>query len=257
VTHAPGTARGLPPSEGASHASPPSVPGASVMGAPSRVLTDPHLDTIPPMKAVLGGARPGIVGSFQVAIAGVLRTVATQRNMKIHVVAGLMVAIVGMALPLDLSVRVALLFAVSIVFFAEILNTALEAVIDLFVQDFSRLAMLAKDAAAGGVLVFAVTTVLVLADILWTEWHLVIDHQDAVARSCLFGIPLVLNEAMGLFLVRRRRLHAVRVVVSASLLWPLVAATRDPIFAVVAVLLVGVALAARTLYLPRADHGQP
>jgi hypothetical protein len=68
---------------------------------------------------------------------------------------------------------------------------------------------------------------------------------------------LVLNEAMGLFLVRRRRLHAVRVVVSASLLWPLIAATRDPIFAIVAVLLVGVALAARTLYLPRADHGQP
>jgi diacylglycerol kinase (ATP) len=222
-----------------------------------RVLTDPHLDTIPPMKAVLGGVRPGIAGSFQVAIAGVLRTVATQRNMKIHVVAGLMVAIVGMALPLDLSVRVALLFSVSIVFFAEILNTALEAVIDLFVHEFSRLAMLAKDAAAGGVLVFAVTTVFVLADILWTEWRLVEQNLDAVARSCLFGIPLALNEALGLFIVRRRLLHAVRLAVSAALLVPLIAHTRDPIFAVVAVTLVVVAVAARTGYLPRTEAPAP
>ena len=91
----------------------------------------------------------GLVSSFRVAFDGVLRTMATQRNMKVHVVAGLMVAIVGMALPLDLSVRVSLLFAVSIVFFAEILNTALEALIDLFVHDFHHLAMVAKDAAAG------------------------------------------------------------------------------------------------------------
>ena len=222
-----------------------------------RVLTDPHLDTIPPMKAVLGGVRPGIVGSFQVAIAGVLRTVATQRNMKIHVVAGLMVAIVGMALPLDLSVRVALLFSVSIVFFAEILNTALEAVIDLFVHEYSRLAMLAKDAAAGGVLVFAVTTIFVLADILWTEWRLVEQNLDAVARSCLFGIPLALNEALGLFVIRRRLLHGVRLAVSATLLVPLVGHTRDPIFAIVAVTLVVVAVAARTGYLPRTEAGAP
>lgn len=219
------------------------------------VLSDPNLDTIPPMKVVVGGVRPGIIGSFHVAIAGVLRTVATQRNMKVHVVAGLMVMIVGMALPLDLSVRVALLFSVSIVFFAEILNTALEAVIDLFVQDFSRLAMLAKDAAAGGVLVFAVTTIFVLSDILWSEWRIVEENTEAVLRSCLFGIPLAINEAVGLFLVRRPLLHLLRLVVSAALLVPLVAHTRDPIFAVVAVTLVIVAVLARTAYLPRTDAG--
>lgn len=207
------------------------------------------------MTVVVGGVQAGIVGSFRVAIAGVLRTVATQRNMKIHVVAGLMVMIVGMALPLDLSVRVALLFSVSIVFFAEILNTALEAVIDLFVQDFSRLAMLAKDAAAGGVLVFAVTTIFVLGDILWTEWRLVEENPEAVLRSCLFGIPLAVNEAIGLFVVRRLGLQLLRLVVSLALLGPLVLHTRDPIFAVVAVTLIGVAVLARTAYLPRTEPG--
>lgn len=234
-------------------ASSPPSPGEARERQQRGALKDPHLDTIPPVNAVVGASHRGITGSFRVAIDGVLRTIATQRNMKIHVVAGLMVAVVGMALPLDLSVRVSLLFAVSIVFFAEILNTALEALIDLFVHDFHRLAMLAKDAAAGGVLVFAVTTVLVLGDILWTEWGTVISHPEAVLRSCVFGIPLAINEALGLFVVRRMGFNVVRLVVSGALLLPLVWHTADPIFAVVAVTLVAAAAAARLGYLPRHD----
>jgi diacylglycerol kinase (ATP) len=215
-------------------------------------LGDPHLDTIPPVRVVSGRGGPaGIVSSFRVAVAGVLRTVATQRNMKIHVVAGLMVMIVGMALPLDLSTRVALLFAVSIVFFAEILNTALEAIIDLFVKDFHRLAMLAKDAAAGGVLVFAVTTVFVLAEILWMQWHVVMQNIDAVVRSCAFGIPVVLLEAAGLFVVRRTAVQVARAAASLALLAPLVLHTRDPFFAALAVVLVVMAFVARAFYVPR------
>jgi diacylglycerol kinase (ATP) len=216
-------------------------------------LRDPALDTIPPVSVVVGGVgRGGLLSSFRVAIAGVLRTAATQRNMKVHVLAGLMVMIVGMALPLELSVRVMLLFSVSIVLFAEILNTALEALIDLFVTDFHRLAMLAKDAAAGGVLVFAVTTVLVLAEILWSQWHLVVDNLDAVVRSLIFGVPLVALEAAGLFVIRHRALQLVRLVVSALLLAPLVAHSADPIFAFVAVIFVCIAVAARLQYLPKA-----
>ena len=132
-------------------------------------LKDPLLESIPPAVAVATGQRGGIVSSFRAAIAGVLRTIAAQRNMKIHVLSALMVLMVGMALPLDLSSRVALLFAIAIVFFAEILNTALEAFVDLHVRDYHRLAMMAKDAAAAGVLVLAATTVVVLAEILWTE----------------------------------------------------------------------------------------
>jgi len=164
-----------------------------------------------------------------------------------------MVMIVGMALPLDLSTRVALLFAVSIVFFAEILNTALEALIDLFVTDFHRLAMLAKDAAAGGVLVFAVTTLVVLAEILWHEWRVVEDNLDAVVRSCLFGIPLALSEALGLFVIRRPALQVPRLALSVLLLAPLALHTRDPLYAGVALLLVVVAFAARVFYVPRGE----
>jgi diacylglycerol kinase (ATP) len=216
---------------------------------PSIDLGDPEMDSIPPSFAVAGvKGRGGLVGSFRAAIAGVLRTVATQRNMKIHIVAGLMVMIVGMALPLDLGTRVAMLFAVSIVFFAEILNTALEALIDLFVKDFHRLAMLAKDAAAGGVLVFAVTTLFVLAEILWMEWHLVEENLDAVQRSCLFGIPLVGVEAVGLFVIRSKSVQMLRLLLSLLLLAPLLWHSKDPLYASAAFLLVAVAFVARAFY---------
>lgn len=216
----------------------------------------PPLDAPPPVRVV--GAEPGVLrlgrgvaSSFRVAIAGVLRTVATQRNMKIHLMSGLMVMIVGMALPLGLSTRVALLFAVAIVFFAEILNTALEALIDLFVKDFHRLAMLAKDAAAGGVLVMAVTTVIVLAEILWMEWHLVATNLEAVTRSVGFGVPLVVVEGLGLFVVQRRRLQGPRLLVSLGLITPLVIHTEDPLFAGVALLFVSMGFVARVFYTPR------
>ena len=203
-------------------------------------LADPNLESIPP--ALVSG---GLVGSFRAAIAGVLRTIASQRNMKIHTLSGLMVFIVGMTLPLGLDVRVALVFAVAIVWFAEILNTALEAFVDLHIRTYHRLAMMAKDAAAAGVLILASATVLVLAEILYTQWHLVTDNLPAVQRAVLFGVPCVLLEALGLFVVRRGALAVVRLLVSLGLLAPLVATAEDPFFAALAVWVVLTAAYAR------------
>ena len=219
-------------------------------------LTDPNLESIPP---ALGerGFRASLLLSFRAAIAGVLRTVASQRNMKVHVLAALMVLIVGMALPLDLSARIALLFAIAIVFFAEILNTALEAFVDLFVRDYHRLAMMAKDAAAAGVLVLAGATVVVLAEILWTRWVLVTSHLDAVEHAVTFGVPLVLVEATGLFIVRRGAVGVMRIVLSLTLLFPLVRETTDPIFAIVACVLVLVAAWSRWSFPRFTGRGAP
>ncbi len=203
-------------------------------------LSDPNLASIPPV--MLQG---GLVGSFRAAIAGVLRTIAAQRNMKIHVLSGLMVLIVGMALPLSLDVRVALIFAVAIVWFAEILNTALEAFVDLHIRTYHRLAMMAKDAAAAGVLILASATVMVLLEILYTQWHVVTENLPAVQRAVMFGVPCVVVEAVGLFVVRRGAVAVVRLVASLGLLAPLVASTRDPFFAGLAVLLIVIAAYAR------------
>ena len=210
-----------------------------------------------PSARVTRSGRGSVFASFKAAQAGVCRTLATQRNMKLHVLSALMVMIVGMTLPLALSTRVSLLFAVAIVFFAEILNTGLEALTDLFIGDYHRLAMLAKDAAAGGVLVLALVTLLIFLDVIYTEWHLVLESLDAVKRSVIFGVPLVLCEALGLFVIRRGVTGVLRVLVSIGLLIPLVMASRDPVFSLVAFILVFLSAYTRHAFPTKTPRGAP
>ena len=61
----------------------------------------------------------------------------------------------------------------------------------------------------------------------------------------MFGVPCVIVEAVGLFVVRRGALAVVRLLASLGLLAPLVASTRDPFFAGLAVLLLLIAAYAR------------
>jgi diacylglycerol kinase (ATP) len=175
-----------------------------------------------------------IFRSFRVAIHGVLRTIATQRNMKVHMISALLVSIVGMALWLPVSSRVALIFAVALVLFAEILNTSLEAITDLLIVQQHALAKVAKDAAAAGVLVLAVATIVVLADVLYVDWAVVTSSGPAVVRSLSFGIPVAALQAAVLFLPWRRW-TALALPVALALLWPLVRHSVDPIFSVLAV----------------------
>jgi diacylglycerol kinase (ATP) len=206
-------------------------------------LKNEALDEIP--RAFSQG---GLGASFQAAGAGVARTLATQRNMKIHWLAGLMVILVATALPFDLTIKVALLFSVSLVLFAEILNTALEAFVDLHIQEYHRLAMLAKDAAAAGVLVLALGTVLIFTEMVYHQWELVLAHQDAVWTTVIWGVPLIASEWLGLFLLRRNIMNLVRFLISVTLLMFLFPISQDPIFSGLGFIWISVALIARQIY---------
>ncbi len=173
---------------------------------------------------------PGLVHSFRNAGRGVMRTVSTQRNMRIHTVSATMVMILGMTLPFDLASRTALLFCVALVFFAEILNTALESFVDLHVRSFHRHAMIAKDAAAAGVLVLAVATVTILAAILYMEWGTVMANSAAIVRSAAFGLPIVILVVTLLWWARRTWLRALLFAAAAALALPLWAGSEDPVF---------------------------
>ncbi|RMG16997.1 MAG: diacylglycerol kinase [Deltaproteobacteria bacterium] len=189
--------------------------------------------------------RAGLIESFRVAGWGVLHTIATQRHMKVHVTSAVMVMIVGMALPLSLASRVALLFSIALVFFAEILNTALEHFVDLHIAEFERGAMLAKDAAAAGVLVLAAVTVFVLADILYVNWALVEANVEAVVRSLLFGLPLTGVVIVMLFGPARWWVRLCMLVAAAAFVLPLVQASTDPVFSILLGVLVVLAAASR------------
>ncbi|MEQ9496124.1 MAG: diacylglycerol kinase family protein [Deltaproteobacteria bacterium] len=147
--------------------------------------------------------RAGLIASFSYAIDGVLRTLCSQRNMKIHWVSGLAVMLVGMALELDLASRASVIFCVFVVICMEVLNTAFEAFVDLHVKNFARHAMVAKDAAAAAVLVLAVCAVVVFADVLFHRWAMVEASGPAIQRTVLWGVPLLVMVGLILGMTRR------------------------------------------------------
>lgn len=91
--------------------------------------------------------------SFTWAFEGIVYVLRTQRNMRIHVAAGGLGLLLALILGVSRLEFLAVLGAVSIVLIAEMVNTAIEATIDALVTHFHPLVKVAKDVAAGAVLV--------------------------------------------------------------------------------------------------------
>jgi len=105
--------------------------------------------------------RPSVIESFNFAIEGVIHVLRTQRNMRLHFAAAVGVIVVAVAVgasKIELSV---LLISIAFVLVAEMINTAVEGAIDAATTSFDPMAKLAKDIAAGAVLIASVNAVAV------------------------------------------------------------------------------------------------
>jgi len=141
------------------------------------------------------GRSPSILQSFNFAFEGIIHVLRTQRNLRIHfmIAAGVLVAalIVGVS-RLEL---VVLLMAISFVLIAEMINSALEAGIDVATTSFDPLAKLAKDIAAGAVLIATVNAVvagyLIFVDRIKDPSSRAIDRiRDAPTEITLIALVL-------------------------------------------------------------------
>ena len=142
-----------------------------------------------------------LAASFRYATAGILSTLVCQRNMKLHWIAAILVAYVASTLNFDLATRVVLLFCVGLVFFAELLNTAMEALVDLFTSEYHHAARLTKDAMAGSVLVLATGTALVFATIIFNYLDTLPNLCPEIQRTVALGVP---HAAITAYLLFRR-----------------------------------------------------
>lgn len=105
--------------------------------------------------------KKSFLSSFGYASEGIKYAMTTQRNMKVHGVAALLVIIAAAVLQVSPMRWLFLLLAITLVITAEMFNTALEAVVDLVSLDIRPLAKAAKDTAAGAVLLTAAFAVVV------------------------------------------------------------------------------------------------
>lgn len=99
--------------------------------------------------------------SFACAIAGIIHVVVTGRNMKIHLLAAILVIITGLWLGINRLEWAILTICIFMVLAAETFNTAIEKTVDLVTRDYHPLAKHAKNIAAGGVLLTAISSVIV------------------------------------------------------------------------------------------------
>jgi diacylglycerol kinase (ATP) len=98
----------------------------------------------------------GFIGSLNCAIEGILWAAKTQRHMLFHLLAAILALVGALVLRLTLQEFALLALAITLVLFAELVNTAIEVTIDLVSPDFHPLAQRAKDVAAGAVLLASV-----------------------------------------------------------------------------------------------------
>lgn len=95
------------------------------------------------------------------ATAGVVYAITSQRNMKIHLLAGAVALLGGWWLGLDRVEFMILLVVIALVLVAEMFNTAVEAAVNIFAPGYNPWAKIAKDVAAGAVLLSALLAVIV------------------------------------------------------------------------------------------------
>jgi diacylglycerol kinase (ATP) len=99
--------------------------------------------------------------SFHYAFSGILYAVRTQPNMRVHLLIAALVLLATLLLRLERIYVAAIVITIVIVLALELMNTAIEAVVDLLTVAHHPLAKTAKDAAAGAVLIATIGAVIV------------------------------------------------------------------------------------------------
>jgi diacylglycerol kinase (ATP) len=104
---------------------------------------------------------PTVLDSFNYAFEGIIHVLRTQRNMRIHFGIAFVVLVAALIVDVTKLELVALLISITFVLIAEMLNTGIEAAIDIATTSFDPMAKIAKDIAAGAVLIATVNAVIV------------------------------------------------------------------------------------------------
>ena len=102
-----------------------------------------------------------VISSFKYAFQGMFSALKTERNLKIHVTIMILVIIAGIVLKISKIEWIICIILFGLVIGGEMLNSAIETVVDIAMPDINLKAKFAKDAAAGAVLVCAIASAII------------------------------------------------------------------------------------------------
>ena len=106
-------------------------------------------------------SNSNFLDAWKNAINGIIYATTTQRNVKIQLVIAVLVVIISLFFDLNRAEFLCFMFTIILILFAEMCNTAIETVVDLYVDVYHPKAKIAKDVAAGGVVITAINALIV------------------------------------------------------------------------------------------------
>ncbi|MCX7654221.1 MAG: diacylglycerol kinase family protein [Fervidobacterium sp.] len=133
-----------------------------------------------------------IVESFSHAIEGIVESILTERNLRIHFLIGLIVLVTTLFLPVKREDLLWIIFAVFFVIWSELVNTIIEHLMNLYSKDFHPVIKIIKDVSAGVVLwatIFSVTVGIIVFGELLFNWSLEVGKIFAIIS--LISFPLL------------------------------------------------------------------
>ncbi len=138
-----------------------SISSGPARSTPRGSAPTPRGPSAPPIPPTSRDELVAFLRSFVYAWHGLVYAVRTQRNARVHMALGSAAIILGLLLRIS-PVEFAMIFvAITLVFIAEMFNTVAEACIDLVTKEYHPLARIAKDVAAGAVLLNAMLSVAI------------------------------------------------------------------------------------------------
>lgn len=125
---------------------------------------------------------------FYTAYEGVVATFRTERNFRIHVLATLVIVAAGWFFDVSEVDWILLILAIALVLGTELMNTAVEATVNLFSPDLHPLAKKAKDAAAGAVLISSLAAAVIGLIVFWDPFWIWFQGLSSSATSGSSGM---------------------------------------------------------------------
>ena len=102
-----------------------------------------------------------LINSFKYAFDGLKYAFLYEQNLTVHILATIIVIIMGFLFKISIQEWLVLFLIIGLVIATELINTSIEATIDLITDEINPLAKVAKDTAASAVLVFGLTALIV------------------------------------------------------------------------------------------------
>ena len=140
-----------------------------------------------------------LLKSFKFAFSGIVTAIKNEQNMRIHFVVGNLIIPFAYFFGISNAEWATLVLAIGFVFFAELINTAVESLADAVTKEKNEYIKCAKDVAAGAVVISAITAICVgialfgnAERIAETLVYIITHIESIVIFLCLFIIDIIL-----------------------------------------------------------------